>query len=102
MEKLHRMVLTIKLVINGKGNIGYLIKWSQKPNSSNINLLQQCSSENSMIIAWFVNSILPVIGRCIKNVWIKNKIVADEIRRDEGYQLLHGNDLFGGRVGFML
>ena len=54
---------SIKLVIEGKGKLGYLTGETTKPTSSARAALQKWRSENLMVTAWLVNSMKPVIGR---------------------------------------
>lgn len=64
---------SIKLVIDGKGKLGYLTGESKKP--IDVALLQRWKSENSMVIAWLVQSMKPAIGKTFlflptaKEVW---------------------------------
>lgn len=63
----------IKLVINGKGKLGYLTDDTKKPKEAI--LLQTWKSENSMVTAWLVNSMKPSIGKTYhflptaKDIW---------------------------------
>lgn len=64
---------SIKVVIDGKGKLGYLNNDTKRPN--NAKLLTTWNSENSMITAWLVNSIKPSTGKTYlflhtaKDVW---------------------------------
>ncbi|XP_022852393.1 uncharacterized protein LOC111374018 [Olea europaea var. sylvestris] len=64
---------SIKLVIDGKGKLGYLTGETHKPTDSA--LLQKWKSENSMVTAWLVNFMHPSIGKTylflptVKDVW---------------------------------
>ena len=66
---------SIKLVIDGKGKLGYLIDETKKPASTNAASLQKWKLENSMVTAWLVNSMKPSIGKTYlflpsaKDVW---------------------------------
>lgn len=65
---------SIKLVIDGKGKLGYLTGETKKPSSTDASL-QKWKSENSMVTAWLVNSMKPSIGKTYmflptaKEVW---------------------------------
>lgn len=65
----------MKLIINDKGRIGYLIGEIGKPDSMNMSALQRWSSGNSMVITWLINSIKPKISKTYivllttKEVW---------------------------------
>lgn len=52
---------SIRLIIDGKEKLGYLTKAAKKPTDTSHLLKWQ--SENSMVIAWLVNSMLPSIGK---------------------------------------
>lgn len=54
---------SVKLVVNGKGKMEYLIGETIKPASTNASAVQQWSSENSMVMAWLVNSMLSAIEK---------------------------------------
>lgn len=54
---------SVKFVINNKGKIRYLTRKTIKPISTNARTMQQWNSENSMVIAWLINSMLPVIEK---------------------------------------
>ena len=66
---------SIKLVIEGKGKMGYLTGEIRKPESTDLAVIQKWRSENSMVIAWLVNSMKPSIGKTYlflptaKDVW---------------------------------
>ena len=66
---------SVKLVIDGKGKLGYLTDETKKPASTNAASLQKCKSENSMVTARLVNSMKPSIGKTYlflpsaKDVW---------------------------------
>lgn len=66
---------SIKLIIDGKGKLGYLIGEKQQPASTDAVSLQRWRSENSLVTAWLVNSMKPVIGKTYlflpttKDVW---------------------------------
>ena len=51
-----------KLAIDGKGKIGHLTGKISKPAASDPNL-KKWQSENSLVIAWLINSIEPAIGK---------------------------------------
>ena len=65
---------SIKLVIDGKGKLGYLTGEMKRPSSTDASL-QKWKSENSMVTAWLVNSMKPSIGKTYmflpsaKEVW---------------------------------
>ena len=65
---------SIKLVIDGKGKLGYLTGETKRPSSTDASL-QKWKSENSMVTAWLVNSMKPSIGKTYmflpsaKEVW---------------------------------
>lgn len=52
---------SIKLVIEGKGKLGYFIGDTKRPYDAAS--LQKLKFENSMVIAWLVNSMKPSIGK---------------------------------------
>lgn len=64
---------SIKLIIDGKGRLGYLTGETKMPTDAA--LLQRWRSENSMVTAWLVNSMKPSIGKTYlflptaKDVW---------------------------------
>lgn len=51
----------------------YLLEEITKPDSTNTSALQRWSSENSIVIAWLINSMKPIIGKTylfiVKEVW---------------------------------
>jgi len=53
---------SIKLVIDGKGKLGYLTGETKKPSSTDTSF-QKWKLENSMVTAWLVNSMKPSIGK---------------------------------------
>ncbi|XP_073128544.1 uncharacterized protein [Henckelia pumila] len=53
---------SIKLVIDGKGRLGYLTGETKEP-EKNDTKWNSWKSENSMVIAWLVNSMEPSIGK---------------------------------------
>ena len=53
---------TVRLVIDGKGKLGYLNGEIQTPASTDAKY-RQWRSENSMVTAWLINSMEPVIGK---------------------------------------
>lgn len=92
---------SVKFVINNKGKIRYLTRKTIKPISTNARTMQQWNSENSMVIAWLINSMLPVIekmylflpttedvweairetysdGKDFSQIWVNNLIMANE------------------------
>lgn len=64
---------SIKLVVEGKGRIGYLTGDMKKPVDPV--LLQKWKSENSMVMSWLVNSMAPSISKIYlfmataKDIW---------------------------------
>ncbi|XP_057965332.1 uncharacterized protein LOC131155901 [Malania oleifera] len=54
---------SIKLVIDGKGKLGYPTSEKKKPASTDATTLQKWKSKNSMVTAWLVNSMKPSIGK---------------------------------------
>lgn len=66
---------SIKLVIDGKGKLGYVAGDTKMPASTEIDLLQRWRSKNSMVSAWLVNSMKPSIGNAYlflpiaKDIW---------------------------------
>lgn len=66
---------SVKLVIDGKGKLGYLTGDTKKPASTDVVRLQRWKSENSLVTAWLVNSMVPSIRRTYlflptaKDVW---------------------------------
>lgn len=63
----------IKLIIDGKGKLSYLIGETKK--STNAALLQKWRFENSVVTAWLINSMKPIIRKTylflptVKDVW---------------------------------
>ena len=53
---------SIKLAIDGRGKIGHLTGEISKPAAGDPNL-KKWQSENSLIIAWLINSMEPTIGK---------------------------------------
>lgn len=66
---------SIKLVIDGKGKLGYLTGETKEPPSTDPTQGKKWKSENSMVMAWLVNSMQPAIGKTYlflptaKDVW---------------------------------
>lgn len=66
---------SIKLVIDGKGKMGYLTGELKKPASTEAATLQKWKSENSTVTAWLINSMKPSIIKTYlfllkaKDVW---------------------------------
>ena len=64
----------VKLIIDGKGKLGYLNGEEQKP-AANDPKVTLWRSKNSMIIVWLINSMKKGIGRpflympTVKDVW---------------------------------
>ena len=63
----------VKLLIDGKGKLGHLIGEVTKPTVGDTNM-KAWRFENSMIIAWLINSMEPTIGKLFilptaKDVW---------------------------------
>ncbi|RDX65237.1 hypothetical protein CR513_56119, partial [Mucuna pruriens] len=65
---------SVQLVIDGKGKFGYLNGDVQAPDSGDLKY-RQWRSENSIVTAWLINSMDPVIGksfmflRTARDVW---------------------------------
>ncbi|RVW73450.1 hypothetical protein CK203_052984 [Vitis vinifera] len=65
---------TVKLVIDGKGKLGYLTSEVKKPANNDLRL-KSWRSENSMVIAWLINLMESSIGKSFlfipttKEVW---------------------------------
>ncbi|XP_019056073.1 PREDICTED: uncharacterized protein LOC109115911, partial [Nelumbo nucifera] len=53
---------SVRLVIDGKGKLGYL-NGEVKPPATDDPKYRQWRSENSMVTAWFINSMDPVVGK---------------------------------------
>lgn len=53
----------MKLMIYGKGKMCYLIGDTKKLAITNVSALQHWNSDNSMVIAWFIHSLVPFIGK---------------------------------------
>lgn len=66
---------SIKLVVDGKGKLGYLTSDTKKPAPADVAQLQRWKSENSLVTPWLVNSMRPSIGKTYlflptaKDVW---------------------------------
>lgn len=66
---------SIKLVINDKGKLGYLIGETEELDSTHPVSRQKWNSENFMIRAWLVHSMIPSIGKAYlflpttKDIW---------------------------------
>ncbi|KAL2497494.1 Bifunctional aspartokinase/homoserine dehydrogenase 1 [Abeliophyllum distichum] len=66
---------SIKLVIDGKGKLEFLTGEKKKPEAIDATSLQKWKSENSLVIAWLVNSMKPTIEKTYlflptaKDVW---------------------------------
>ncbi|KAG6470011.1 hypothetical protein ZIOFF_070951 [Zingiber officinale] len=56
------VVLTVRLAIDGKGKLGYL-NGEIKPPTTKDPRFEQWQSQNSMVTAWLINSMDPVIGK---------------------------------------
>ena len=65
----------IKLVIDGKGKLGFLINETRRPPLTNAATTQKWWSENSFITSCLINSMKPAIGKTYmflptaKDVW---------------------------------
>ena len=53
---------SVRLVIDGKGKLGYL-NGEIKPPAADDPKYQQWRSENSVVIAWLINSMEPILGK---------------------------------------
>ena len=66
---------SIKLLVDGKGKLGYLTGEVLKPTSTEVAAAQRWQSENSLVTAWLVNSMAPALKRTYmylptaKDVW---------------------------------
>ena len=66
---------TIKLIINGKGKLGFLTGKTRRPPPTDAVASQKWQSENSFITSCLINSMKPVIGKMYiflptaKDVW---------------------------------
>lgn len=55
--------------------MGYLTRENTKLDSTNTDAMQQWSSENSTVIVWLINSMIPIIEKTyfflptVKDVW---------------------------------
>jgi osmotically-inducible protein OsmY len=64
---------SIKLVVEGKGRIGYLTGDAKQP--ADPALLQKWKAENSLVMSWLVNSMVPSISKIYlfmataKDIW---------------------------------
>ena len=82
---------SVKLVIDGRGKIGHLTGEIKQPAIGDPNL-KRWSSENSLIIAWLINSMEPSIGKphlflpTSKDVW--------DIVRDMYYDVENLSQIF--------
>ena len=80
IEKLHgknycEWAQSIKLMIAGRGKFGYLSGEITKPASTDVPASMKWQSENSMVTAWLVNSMVPSVKKTYmylptaKDVW---------------------------------
>ncbi|XP_057948387.1 uncharacterized protein LOC131144058 [Malania oleifera] len=82
---------SIKLVIKGKGRLGYLTGERRKLDSTDVAALQKWRSENSMVTAWLVNSMQPSIGKIYLFFPITNEVwdaVREAYSDVESYSLI--------------
>ncbi|GAV82288.1 UBN2_3 domain-containing protein, partial [Cephalotus follicularis] len=67
-------VQSVKLAIDGRGKLGHLTGEVKHPATNNPNW-KTWRSENSLVTAWFINSMEPAIGKphlflsTVKDVW---------------------------------
>ena len=54
---------SIKLMVNGKGRLCYLTREITRPASTNVTAIHKWQSENSMVTAWLINSMVPSIKK---------------------------------------
>ena len=74
-KNFHEWAQSIKLIIDGKGKMEYLTGETKQPPPANAAYFQKWKSENSMVISWLVNSMMPSIKKTYmylpsaKDVW---------------------------------
>ncbi|KAG2725978.1 hypothetical protein I3760_01G090300 [Carya illinoinensis] len=97
---------SVKLAIDGRGKIGHLTGEISKPTAGDPNR-KRWQSENSLVIAWLINSMEPAIGKshlflptaqdeldqCYDDVWENSNDYAHHKKREENdrvYMFLAG------------
>ncbi|KAL6326235.1 hypothetical protein AAG906_001778 [Vitis piasezkii] len=82
----------IKLIINGKGKLGFLTGETRRPPPTDAVASQKWQSENSFITSCSINSMKPAIGK----TYIHGS--ADEARRSGSHGILHRDARFVTRA----
>ncbi|RVW73853.1 hypothetical protein CK203_056671 [Vitis vinifera] len=79
----------IKLIIDGKGKLGFLTGETQRPSPTDAVASQKWQSENSFITSCSINSMKPAIGKTTQDM-----ALADEARRLGSHGILHRDARF--------